>query len=136
MSPQSRLTDCGDVTPPCEIVNVVMPGIVHWKVAMADFVVARVSASSVTVTVAPDTVKTSPLDGVTRAPAKNEPIAGLADSTALPEPAGVSSVYIPVTTVVPWSGSTVRVNVGAPSGVASVFFGSEIRVTPKAKIAT
>jgi hypothetical protein len=45
-------------------------------------------------------------------------------------------VYIPVTTVVPLRATTVRLSDGAPSGVASVPFGSDISVTPNANNAT
>src|SRR5207244_3792216 len=88
--------------------------------------------SSVTVTAVPETATVStpsPAAGLTVAPGRKVPMAGLTLSTALTEPA-VSSVYIPVTTVVPPTGTMVRLSVGAPSGVASVPLGQEISPTP------
>jgi hypothetical protein len=87
--PQIRFTDAGDVTPACVVMKLVIPGVVHWKVAAIVLDVDTVSLSSVTVTLAPDTVTVSPLLGLTVAPARNVPIAGEALSTALPD----SSMY-------------------------------------------
>src|SRR5690349_17060916 len=104
------VTDGDEVTPPWAIVNVAGPGIRHWNVALTVLVAATVSASSVTVTVAPRGVATSPLLGATLA-VVNWPTAGLAVRTALLEPAGVSSVYIAVTWVELLIGTMVKVTV-------------------------